>query len=294
MKLDFICVGAQKSGTTTLHDILIQHRDVYLPSVKETKFFQDNEKFSKGLAYYEKEFFSDIQNETVIGEIDPEYMYFEYVPKRIYDCFGKDIKIIFLLRNPVKRAYSHYLMSYRRGYEKERFEKAIELEEKRISKGEFERNHFSYIDRGFYAKQIKNYLSYFPKKNMKFIIFEEFIKDIPSTLKEIYKFLNIKEDPNVHFNIKSNPARMPRSKFVRDFIYDPDFLKPVKKVGRIFFPTQNSRDTFLRFINRLNQKEIKNPKLDESVEKDLEKLFEPDIKELEKIIGRDLDVWRSS
>jgi len=175
---NFLCVGAQKAGTTTLHDILIQHPEIYLPEIKETKFFQDNSKYRKGLDYYEKEFFGKWNGERAVGEIDSVYMYFEYVPERIYKHLGKDIKLIFMLRNPVDRAYSHYWMSYRRGYETETFERAIELEQKRIKIDEFHKIHFSYIDRGFYAKQIKRYLKLFPKENMLFIIFEEdFLKN---------------------------------------------------------------------------------------------------------------------
>ena len=56
-KVDFFCIGAQKAGTTTLHDILVQHPQLYLPSKKEAHFFDINERYTKGLDYYFKTFF---------------------------------------------------------------------------------------------------------------------------------------------------------------------------------------------------------------------------------------------
>ncbi|QJA05897.1 sulfotransferase domain-containing protein [Thermosulfurimonas marina] len=287
---NFLCVGAQKAGTTTLHDILIQHPEIYLPEIKETKFFQDNSKYKKGLDYYEKEFFGKWNGEKAVGEIDPEYMYFEYVPERIYKHLGKDVKIIFMLRNPVDRAYSHYWMSYRRGYETETFERAIELEEERIKINEFHKNHFSYIDRGLYAKQIKRYLKFFSKENMFFIIFEtEFLKDREKTIKSLLKFLEVDTKVVLDLNIKSNPASMPRLKMLRDFIYKPNY---VKKVGKFLMPSKKLRQKILMTLDKINQKPMKPPELSRNVRKKLlSQYFIDDIKDLEIILEKDLRIW---
>jgi len=287
---NFLCVGAQKAGTTTLHDILMRHPEIYLPNIKETKFFQDNSKYEKGIKYYEKEFFGRWKGEKAIGEIDPEYMYFEYVPERIYNHLGKDIKIIFMLRNPVDRAYSHYWMSYRRGYETETFEKAIELEAERIKIDESYKNHFSYIDRGFYAKQIKRYLKFFLRGNMFFIIFEEdFLNNRENTICSLLSFLNVDINFKLHLNIKSNPCSLPRLKVLRDFIYKPNY---VKKIGRVLIPNKKLREKILTTLDKLNQKTIKPPKLDENLRKRLLfTYFIDDIRELEDIIERSLKIW---
>lgn len=287
---NFLCVGAQKAGTTTLHDILKQHPEIYLPEIKETKFFQDNSKYEKGITYYEKEFFRGVRDEKAIGEIDPEYMYFEYVPERIYKHLGSDIKLIFMLRNPVDRAYSHYWMSYRRGYETETFEKAIELEKKRIALDEFHKNHFSYISRGFYAEQIKRYLKFFPKENMFFVIFEEdFLAKREQTIKKLLNFFQISDNYALNLNIKSNPVSMPRFKMLRDFIYKPNFIK---KVGKVLIPYKKARERIIKLIEKINYRPFKPPKLDKvSKRKILEEYFIEDIKETEEIIGRCLKVW---
>lgn len=188
---NFICPGAQKSATTTLYALLKKHPDIYIPDCKETHYF--DLKFMKGLDFYEKKFFGNVKKEKIIGEITPSYMYLNYVPKRICNSLGKDIKFIFMLRNPIDRAYSQYWMNYRKGFEKKSFEEAIELEKIRKEKNLLNRIRYSYVDRGFYAKQIKRYLRFFNKENMHFILFEKFISNLSDTTNEIFNFLGIKK-----------------------------------------------------------------------------------------------------
>ncbi len=287
---NFFCVGAQKSGTTTLHNILKQHPEIYLPKIKETKFFQNNSLFFKGLDFYEKEFFGKWKGEKAIGEIDPEYMYFEYVPERIYKCIGEDVKFIFILRNPVDRAYSHYWMSYRRGYECESFENAIKLEPERLKIDEFYKSHFSYIDRGFYAEQIERFLKFFPKENMFFIIFEtEFITNRKNTIISLLKFLGVDSGINIDLNIKSNQASIYRWKSLRDFIYKPNHIK---KIGKFFMPNKKFRRRIIRALDKINQKKIKPPELTKTFKKELlDRFFLDEIKKLSKLIEKDLSVW---
>ena len=76
-KIDFMCVGIQKAGTSTLHDIIKQHPNLELPKNKETHFFNDNSKFEKGIKHYFKYYFKN-RNRMFTGEITPEYSYFDY------------------------------------------------------------------------------------------------------------------------------------------------------------------------------------------------------------------------
>ena len=182
----FLCAGAQKSGTTTLHKILEQHPEISLPILKETKFFIDKEKFQQGLDFYLSHFDKNRDNQAPIrGEIDPDYMYHEESVQRIHDTLGKKIKLIFILRNPADRAYSHYLMNQKRYIEDKSFREALHLEEQRLNKGEYYKQNFSYQDRGYYSRQIKRFLDFFPRKNMMFVLFENFIRDQEKYTSEI-------------------------------------------------------------------------------------------------------------
>ncbi len=292
---DFICVGAQKAGTTSLHDILKQHPDIYLPEIKETKYFQDNEKYKNGLEFYMSEYFSTYNNENIVGEIDPEYMYFDYVPERIYRDLGADIKLVFMLRNPASRAFSHYLMSLKRGYENLEFSDAIAKEKTRFEpEGTYfdyksNKNNLSYIDRGMYHKQILRYLKYFPIDNMFFIVFEDdFLKNKRKTLDKLFKFLNIPADKHLNINLKSNFSAKPRSVFVRNLLYKEHILSKIAK-SLIWNPHFRSR--IKNILNTINQKNDPS-KLSEVEKFEIINFYYIDeIKKLETLIGRDLSTW---
>lgn len=286
---NFICVGAQKSGTTTLYDILVQHPDIFLPEIKETKFFHDNNKYEKGLSFYEENFFKAWKGEKAIGEIDPEYMYFESVPERIYRTLGKDVKLIFMLRNPVDRAYSHYWMSLKRGYETETFERAVELEGERLIRDEFHKNHFSYVDRGFYAKQIKRYLTYFCVENMFFVVFEEdFLNNRRLTIEKILTYTGVRYE-NLRLDFRSNPASLLKFKIVGDLIYKPNVIK---KIAKIVVANKQVRENIMFFLDKINRKPFKIPEISTKLRKALvSEYFIKEIKELEHLINRDLGIW---
>lgn len=128
-KPDFFVVGTQKSATTSLHHYLSEHPDIFLPVGKETKFFADDERYKYGIEQYLTENFADTGDCHCIGEVDPDYMYFPSALERISEHFDlSTLKLVFMLRDPAKRAYSHYTMTMRHGLETLSFEEAIDAE----------------------------------------------------------------------------------------------------------------------------------------------------------------------
>jgi len=286
---NFIGLGAAKAGTTTLHDILIQHPDIFLPSLKESHFFDCPEYYDKGHGWYEKEIFGDYAHQKAIGEITPSYLYFDHVPERIYRLLGNRTKLICMFRNPMDRAYSHYLMMRRRGHEKESFEKAIGLEEERVKKGFYPGMRFSYIGSGLYATQIKRYLNYFPKENMFFIVFEEdFIKNRGVTITKLLDFLGVK-GMELNLNIRSNPASYPKISFLNSLMFSPN---PLKRAAKALVPSLALRRNIKSVIDGMNQTSHIFEKLDNDTKALLlKKYFSREIRELEEITGRDLRLW---
>jgi len=135
-----------------------------MSEIKEVHFFCWDFIFNKGRIWYEKHFDS-CRNYKVVGEATPYYMYVPEVPERIYNMIP-EAKLIFLLRDPVERAYSHYWHEVKTGWETLSFEEAIDIEDIRISKSELFKNHYSYLDRGKYAVQIERFLKFFPKSQI--------------------------------------------------------------------------------------------------------------------------------
>ncbi len=288
---NFLCVGAQKAGTTTLYEILKQHPDIFLPQqVKETKFFVYEEKFQKGLAFYEKEYFSEWNGQSSIGEVDPAMMFEELAAQRIHHTLGEQVKLIFIFRNPVSRAYSHYLMSQRKGFEDLSFEEAIAAEQERLKSKPEQKFNFSYFSRGFYTEQVNRFKKFFREENMLFLVFEDdFIKNRKETFDRIQDFLGVKRMA-LNLQIKSNEAAAPKNKAIHDLTRKKN---PLRNLLAKIIPS-GARKQLQRFIAGKNAKAVEQPRLDKLKEQELiHQYFISDIKDLEKLIHRDLHTWYS-
>lgn len=286
---NFICPGAQKAGTTSLHNILIQHPDIYLPTEKETKFFQNDELYREGIGFYERKFFSTWSGQKAIGEIDPSYLFFEYVPARIRKDLGKDIKLLFMLRDPVKRALSQYYQALRVGSERESFEKAIMaagLDRQDTPLSIIRRR---YITRGFYATQIKRYLEFFPQENMLFIIFEtDFLKNREETIGHVLDLLGVEHMP-LDIDIRSNPASVSRSQGIKRLMH---MRNAFRETAKALVPSKRLRKDISSLITKLNDKKVEKMNLDPVLRmRLLDRYYIDEIKDLERLLGRDLGIW---
>ena len=285
----FLCIGAQKAGTTTLHDALIQHPQIFLPEVKETHFFVREDRFQLGFNDYQERDFSQSSDNQVIGEIDPEYLFFPAAAPRIKQFLGEQLKFIIILREPVSRAFSHYQMSQRRGLETLDFLTAIQEEPNRIST-DLGFRHFSYISRSQYLKQITNFQKHFPNASFLFLLFEKDIQHgLHETIQKVTDFLGV-ANLKLEQNISSNPASEPRFVFLRNIIFNKEH--PLRKlIGKIIPRKYKLR--IAQSADALNQKKITTPvKLDPSVKKRLfEQYFMSELSDLERITNIDLSIW---
>ena len=132
-----------------------------MPPEKEVEFFQDNQKFIRGKEWYYNEYFSLAPPTAVKGEASTYYMMFTCVPERIHQLYP-DIKLFALLRNPIERAYSHYRMAVRRGFENRSFEQSVSESIDMATRADREIDHNrEYLMFGEYGRIIKNYLRSF-------------------------------------------------------------------------------------------------------------------------------------
>jgi hypothetical protein len=288
MKLSFVCIGVQKAGTTSLHDILKQHPKIGLPDIKEAPFFIDDFKFQKGINNYFKDYFKESDKNLLLGEINPQFCYVPKVAERIKNNFG-EVKIIILLRNPVDRAFSHYLMTKRRGLEPLSFEDALLSEKERLGTEHGDLNH-SYISRGNYTNQIERYQKLFGDENLKVILFDEFIRNTPKVTREICEFINV-EDFDFDFSIQSNPASESKSKLLGNFLYRPSFIKRI--LGRLLL-SQKRKDKVALALDKMNLKEAKKESLSNELKQNIyNNYFQQEIENLEKVLNKDLSNWKA-
>jgi hypothetical protein len=210
---NFLICGAQKAGTTSLYAYLKTHPEVFMPKTKEIHFFDLY--YDRGLSWYLAQFRKKRAVEArAIGEASPSYMFFEDVPGRIHQQFP-NMKLVFVLRNPVERAYAHYWHEVMLGYEKLSFREAISAEQERLTNGDtYEMRHFSYKERGKYITQIRRFLQYFPERNILVLLSGDLRRSTLETLARVCRFLEISDDTDLIKNAKRQyfKTRSPRNK----------------------------------------------------------------------------------
>ena len=205
-RVNFLIAGVQKSGTSALDAYMREHPDICMADTKEVHFF-DRNRFFIGVPNYfaYHSFFSSYQGEKMIGEATPIYSYWKEALGRIRD-YNQNMKMIFVLRNPITRAYSHWNMMRQRGDEHMSFLDAINAESERI-KNAYPRQSrkFSYVDRGWYSAQIERAKLYFPSENI-LVLRQEKLREMPEeVLSLVWEFLNI--DHAVTLSVKDVHTR---------------------------------------------------------------------------------------
>lgn len=288
-KPNFLCVGAQKAGTSSIHNILKQHSQIFLSERKEIHFFDWEEHFTLNKEWY-FDHFKLAENELVIGEFTPTYMYVENVAQRIFNLLGKDIKFLFVLRNPADRAFSNYKMIVGRKEEPNSFKKAVKIDLKRMKNKSDYQVDWHYINKGFYDVQIMEYLKYFPIENMLFILFEEdFLQNRNKTFEKIYEFLGVKHE-NISVNVKITPQTKFKSNKAEKIL---NSAHPINQFAKKLIPSKKLRTDIKYFFTKLNQKPTaSNKELDEMRPFLINEIYKESILNLEKLINRDLSSWQ--
>ena len=193
-----VIIGAQKSGTSSLHNYLVQHPGVVEPLRKEVHYFDIG--YERGEAWY-RAHFGLLGAPGLNLDSSPYYLFHPAVPQRLHDLLP-DAKLIVLLRDPVRRAYSHYWHERDKGRETLGFEDAIAAEPERLgdshqqlAAGTLQRSHahqhFSYLARGRYAEQLERWFALFPREQFLVLRFEDLAREPLVALNRTLGFLGL-------------------------------------------------------------------------------------------------------
>jgi hypothetical protein len=252
-------VGAPKDGATSFHDMLLNHPQMFFPSDKELHIFDNSCQFSS--------------NARVKGEGTPTYM----SPERILKTIGKNVKLIFMFREPVVRAFSEYQHNSRRGLlDEPTFEQPLEKERKRKGSEPFDKRYFSFIQRGKDTDQVEEFLKFFSKEQMLFNRFKEaFIDNKRRCIAEVLEFLGVGEY-QLEIHKKSNASFVPQSRLVAR-ILQKDY--PLRKIARSLISNRPLLKSVRAFVNKTNSKyELR----------EMQEKHNPNEKKLELLIGKPL------
>lgn len=196
---NFLIIGAQKAGTSSLFEYLIQHPDVRGSFVKEVQYF--TRRHWLGERGY-RSFFPMVEEAGLaVGEATPYYLFSPDASERAARLVP-EARLVVLLRDPVSRAYSHYKHNVRRGHETRLFPEVVSCDLERYAssgdlfkhpeESEYEFRHHSYVRRGLYHEQLKRWMSYFPRERFFVGRAEDFFTDPAKVTSQVVEFLGLR------------------------------------------------------------------------------------------------------
>jgi hypothetical protein len=293
---NFFIVGAAKSGTTSLYRYLGQHPEVYVSPMKEPNWFSRVHAPGRiSSVASEAEYlrlFEGRDGEPAAGEASPSYLWDEEAPWRIKKAVP-EAKIIAILRHPVDRALSDYAQTVR--WEGETLPLLEALKQGHYAQPKTYGITRLYVDLGFYAEQVRRYLEAFGEGRVRIFLYEDLERDPGALLRSVLEFLDV--DPgyadsvetDVQYNKYSIPKEGPLARVAEKVLKSRTFRSPQFRALRMrLIP-----DAKLRFRIRqfLRFREDAKPEMDPESRRFLMNLYREDIRELQGLIGRDLEHW---
>lgn len=196
---NFLICGSSASGTSFLSSILLQHPEIYLPLPMrpEPHFFYKSWEYSKGWEYYLERWFSSVPDSAVaIGERSSSYMFGEEITAGLIRHHIPRARLVFILRNPIERTWANYRYTVLQGLENLGFMEALLRESERVKSANgvwTEIQPHNYTGRGFYARQLRAFLRFFPENQLHVIKSEELSKSTDLVLKSLFSFLGLSD-----------------------------------------------------------------------------------------------------
>ena len=207
---DFLVVGTQRGGTTSLYRYLCDHPAV-VPAVLEKGVHYFDTRPGRSAAWYRSRFPTSWARTraarrsgapSVTGEASPYYLFHPAAPTRAR-AIVPDARIIVLLRDPMTRAYSHHRHERMRGFERLPFDEAVRREAARLDfdaadidgdpAASFRHRHFSYVARGRYFEQLERWFAAFPANRIHVIVSEQFFAEPERVFLDVQRFLELPE-----------------------------------------------------------------------------------------------------
>lgn len=278
-------VGAAKSGTTSLHYYLGQHPSIFMAMPKEPHFFSQIEPSPELAPMFphiasESDYlalFKHAEGAQWRGEASTSYLWSESVPERI-SKLRTNPRFLAILRDPVERAYSHYLNDVREGFQRKSFEESIDEEIERSEPPRWGADPL-YLQIGYYGHQIERYFDAFGRERVLVLVFEEFFQDPNKAMASVFEFLGVDSLFASTLSLEAkNRYRRPRNRLASTVmgsaltrrIAHRAFPRVVRRAGRAMLLKASSK-----------------PPLDASLRHRLRLHFAPEIRVLAALTRRD-------
>ncbi len=294
---NFLIVGAAKSGTSSLHNYLNQHPEIFLPSfnemgmkVKEPRFLIKDlvqHRLNSGIWEFKQyqDLFANTKKYKAIGEATVLYLYYyQHAIQKIKYYLSSDVKIIIMLRNPIDRAYSAYLYASRTFQENKTFEEALTYSIERYNEDDTLSPMILYKELGMYYKMVKAYIDNF--KDVHIILYDDFISQTEIEVQRVFEFLNVSIVNSIDTSKVINAGgKQWNSRMMKDLLMKEGLLK---SFSRAVMP-KYIRANIKRFLTNVFTSRAY--AITDSTRKRLLNLYKKDIQLLETLINKDLSKW---
>jgi hypothetical protein len=292
---NFLLIGAEKAGTTSIHNYLRAHPDVFMARVKEPLFFAfegrtvafkgpGDEEFNRRIITAPEAYqalFAGAERYRAVGESSATYLYYSQSPERAAQ-YVPNAKLIVVLRNPADRAYSNFLHGIRAGKEHLDFGAALKAEPERMASGWSP--FFSYRAKGWYHAQLGNWMNYFPPDRFLFFLYDDLRARPLEVMRRIFEFIGVNPDFRPDVEVQYNVSGKPLSPWFHELIKGNT---TVHALARSVLPAK-LRARLKADITRWN---LARPSLAPHLRAGLLAQYAPDLAKLGPMIGRDLSDW---
>jgi Sulfotransferase domain len=265
---NLVTIGAMKCGTTSLHEYLSYHPQIFMSDRKELDFFVEKFNWSKGVDWYRSNFNASAD---ILGESSPNYTkchLFEKVPDRMYRIIP-EAKLIYVVRDPISRLVSHYIHAVARGRENRSIDEILDNPQEN-----------NYIQTSLYFMQVERYLEYYSPDSILFIAQEDLAGDRLKTLQKIFHFLHVDsqfDDPKFSQIIHESSGKKQPTQLRLQLLKLPGG-RLISKAISLVNPESIGRS-------------ISKPKLSEGSREKLVELFHEDACKLRGLTGQSFEKW---
>lgn len=282
---NLLLIGATKSGTSSLHNYLNQHPQIYMSRLKEPHFFSCEAVNYAPITSLDNycALFQGASEEVVIGESSTTYLLLPEISAKRIKYYIPNCKLIAILREPAEAAYSHYLDIHRSKLHGSTEDQIL------TSFAQFIQNNKNsrFIKGRYYYGQLKYYLSLFDREQIKICLYEDLKANPVGLLQDIFQFLNVDEKFTIHTSSQYNTGGIPKNKIFYDLTEN---LRKNLILKRLI-PKSLYQPIYQTYIVLRKRNLAKQPPLSPNIRKQLIELYHEDILKLQDLILRDLSKW---
>ncbi len=297
---NFLIFGVQKAGTTSLYNYLCEHPQVYMSPVKETEFMgrdlgDANKTDENGAPLLTpggrkriltiddyQQLFDGVTDEIAIGEASPNYLFLHDRAVPQIQTYVPEAKLIAILRNPVDRAYSDYLMHVR-----ELVGNRNPLAEQVRSSGE---SSFTLL-KGRYYQGLKHFYDVFYPAQIRVFLYDDLVRDSDALMREIYGFIGVDSRFKANTRQRQQQAQVPKNQAVNQLLRSRNPLRSAAGAVLKTVLSENNRQKLRSRLIAANSQGKEGLPLSTEERQLLENYYREDILRLQDLLNRDLSHW---